>query len=136
MNIQRISTALRIWFESMPQVINQSIKKNIINFFMIFCWSTVAFGSTPQNISHAINPQGYDNITLSGVTSYDPQQLWIFAVEHAVKHSDELSIEDIAQAIQTDDVMTIQSIKGIGAKTAQRVIIDLKDKMMLPPLWV
>jgi Holliday junction DNA helicase RuvA len=37
---------------------------------------------------------------------------------------------DIAQAIQTDDVMTIQSIKGIGAKTAQRVIIDLKDKMV------
>lgn len=36
---------------------------------------------------------------------------------------------DIAQAIQTEDVRTIQSIKGIGAKTAQRVIIDLKDKM-------
>ena len=35
---------------------------------------------------------------------------------------------EIAQAIQTDDVRTIQSIKGIGAKTAQREIIDLKDK--------
>lgn len=37
---------------------------------------------------------------------------------------------EIAQAIQTEDVRTIQSIKGIGAKTAQRVIIDLKDKMV------
>lgn len=37
---------------------------------------------------------------------------------------------EIAHAIQTEDVLTIQSIKGIGAKTAQRVIIDLKDKMM------
>jgi len=37
---------------------------------------------------------------------------------------------EIAQAIQTDDVRTIQSIKGIGVKTAQRVIIDLKDKMI------
>ena len=38
--------------------------------------------------------------------------------------------EEIANAIQAEDVKTIQSIKGIGAKTAQRVIIDLKDKML------
>ena len=38
--------------------------------------------------------------------------------------------DEIAAAIQSEDVKTIQSIKGIGAKTAQRVIIDLKDKML------
>jgi Holliday junction DNA helicase RuvA len=38
--------------------------------------------------------------------------------------------EDIAQAIQTEDAMTIQKIKGIGAKTAQRVILDLKGKVL------
>ena len=37
---------------------------------------------------------------------------------------------EIAHAIQVEDVRTIQSIKGIGAKTAQRVIIDLKDKVL------
>ena len=37
--------------------------------------------------------------------------------------------EEIATAITTEDVKTIQSIKGIGVKTAQRVIIDLKDKV-------
>jgi Holliday junction DNA helicase RuvA len=37
--------------------------------------------------------------------------------------------EEIANAITTEDVKTIQSIKGIGVKTAQRVIIDLKDKV-------
>jgi Holliday junction DNA helicase RuvA len=38
--------------------------------------------------------------------------------------------DEIAQAIQSEDVRTIQGIKGIGTKTAQRVIIDLKDKML------
>ncbi len=37
--------------------------------------------------------------------------------------------EEIANAILTENVGLIQSIKGIGAKTAQRVILDLKDKV-------
>tara|TARA_R110002072_G_scaffold303031_1_gene491511 strand:- start:9533 stop:10108 length:576 start_codon:yes stop_codon:yes gene_type:complete len=37
---------------------------------------------------------------------------------------------EIANSITSEDAKTIQSIKGIGAKTAQRVIIDLKDKML------
>lgn len=37
--------------------------------------------------------------------------------------------DDIAQAIISEDVPSIQKIKGIGTKTAQRVIIDLKSKV-------
>lgn len=35
----------------------------------------------------------------------------------------------VQQAIANEDIRAIQSIKGIGAKTAQRVILELKDKM-------
>jgi len=41
-----------------------------------------------------------------------------------------LDPKQIIQAIAVGDVVTIQSIKGIGAKTAQRVILDLKDKVL------
>ncbi|MBR4787563.1 MAG: Holliday junction branch migration protein RuvA [Bacteroidales bacterium] len=39
-----------------------------------------------------------------------------------------MSVGEVLNAIATEDVRAIQSIKGIGAKTAQRVIIELKDK--------
>ena len=37
---------------------------------------------------------------------------------------------EIQQAIINEDVAKIQGVKGIGLKTAQRVIIDLKDKIV------
>lgn len=40
-----------------------------------------------------------------------------------------LSPEEISQAIMRDDVILLKTIKGIGAKTAQRIIIDLRDKL-------
>ena len=40
-----------------------------------------------------------------------------------------MTVNEIVGAIQTDNVNTIKSVKGIGLKTAQRVIIELKDKI-------
>jgi Holliday junction DNA helicase RuvA len=41
-----------------------------------------------------------------------------------------MTAEEIQQAIASENVSLIQSVKGIGAKTAQRVIVDLKDKIL------
>jgi holliday junction DNA helicase RuvA len=41
-----------------------------------------------------------------------------------------LEPKQIIQSIATGNLAVIQSIKGIGSKTAQRVILDLKDKVI------
>jgi len=40
-----------------------------------------------------------------------------------------LNSNEIRMAILKEDLVTLKSIKGIGMKSAQRIIIDLKDKM-------
>ena len=40
-----------------------------------------------------------------------------------------LTVNELSNAIVNEDIKTIQAVKGIGAKTAQRIVIDLKDKV-------
>ncbi len=41
-----------------------------------------------------------------------------------------LEPKQVIQALATGDIATIQAVKGIGSKTAQRAILDLKDKVL------
>lgn len=77
-----------------------------------------------------------DSHTLFGFSKQEEKELF----EHLISVSgigpsiaivmlSSLSSEEIIQAIVSEDVNTIQAVKGIGAKTAQRAIIELKDKL-------
>ena len=56
-------------------------------------------------------------ITVSGV---GPKAALAFLMQ--------LSVEEIAVAIMSEDILTLSKTPGIGKKTAQRVILELKDK--------
>lgn len=40
-----------------------------------------------------------------------------------------LTVNELSTAIANEDFKTIQRVKGIGTKTAQRIVVDLKDKV-------
>ncbi|MFN2389214.1 MAG: Holliday junction branch migration protein RuvA [Actinomycetota bacterium] len=46
------------------------------------------------------------------------------------------STDALRRALATDDVSALASVPGIGKKTAQRIVLDLKDKLALPDLEI
>lgn len=45
-----------------------------------------------------------------------------------------LAPDALRRALVTDDVEAIAAVPGIGKKTAQRIVLDLKEKLALPDL--
>lgn len=96
-----------------------------------------AYENAEENIKiHTVLIVREDSHTLYGFSKQDEKELF----EHLISVSgigpntaivmlSSLSSGEIVQALISEDVKTIQGIKGIGAKTAQRAIIELKDKL-------
>lgn len=77
-----------------------------------------------------------DSHTLFGFSDADEKQLFedLISVSGigpstAIMMLSAMSSAEIRHALVSEDVKSIQSIKGIGLKTAQRAIIELKDKL-------
>jgi len=77
-----------------------------------------------------------DSHTLYGFSELTEKTLFLLLISisgigpsTALMMFSSLSTNEIKSAIANEDVLVIQGVKGIGSKTAQRVILELKDKI-------
>jgi Holliday junction DNA helicase RuvA len=84
-----------------------------------------------------------DAIVLYGFPSYlDREFFELLLVTPGVGPSTALaalrtmSTGDLAAAIENDDAKTIATIPGIGPKTASRIVLELKGKVVVPDSYV
>ena len=77
-----------------------------------------------------------DNISLYGFVTKEELKLFELLIsvsgvgaKSAISMLSAISPSDFAMAIISEDVASIKKVPGVGAKTAQRIILELKDKL-------
>jgi Holliday junction DNA helicase RuvA len=77
-----------------------------------------------------------DNISLYGFASKEELKMFELLIsvsgvgaKSAISMLSAISPSDFAMAIISDDVAKLKKVPGVGEKTAQRIILELKDKL-------
>ena len=77
-----------------------------------------------------------DSYTLFGFFERQERQLFLLLISVSGVGANtarvilsSIAIDDLQSAIQTGNAAILKSVKGIGSKTAERIIVDLKDKV-------
>ena len=106
--------------------------------YQIFCPSETVRACherlTDQVFTHLIVRD--DSIQLYGFVSTDAREVFRkllpvgqIGPKLALQILSSLPTEALVEAIMTNDVTRLTTIKGIGEKTAQRILLDLRDKI-------
>lgn len=100
----------------------------------VYTYSVIKDQKTCRLLTHLVVKE--DALVLFGFSGEDERQLF----RHLISVSgvgagtarlilSSLTPDEISEAIVRGNVGALQRVKGIGGKTAQRIIIDLKDKL-------
>lgn len=84
-----------------------------------------------------------DALTLYGFVSEQEKSMFLklitvsgIGAKMGITILSDLNIESLALAIASSDIKTLSSIKGVGKKTAERIVLELREKVSsldLPP---
>ncbi len=116
---------------------NVVIECNGVGYFVKISLNTFSRITSDKNIKLYTQLQVREDAhTLYGFYSLKEREMFNYLISvsgiganTAIVMLSALTSEEIAMAIASDSVDTIKQVKGIGLKTAQRVIVDLKSKM-------
>jgi len=77
-----------------------------------------------------------DGVALFGFSNMEEKELFLKLIsvsgvgpKMAIGILSNISMQDLAKAIALNDVKILSTIKGVGKKTAERIAIELKDKV-------
>lgn len=84
-----------------------------------------------------------DALTLYGFVSAEERDLFRLLLNHvsgigpklALAVLSGMSVENFKVAVVAGDVAAISHIKGVGKKTAERIVLELKDKVGVAAAW-
>lgn len=80
-----------------------------------------------------------DGLTLYGFSTLQERRIFAQLItvsgigcKMAIAVLSNVSVNDLASAIVTGDSKKLSAVKGIGKKTAERIVLELKEKIIVP----
>lgn len=79
-----------------------------------------------------------DGIALYGFSSLEEKNLFLKLIsvqgvgpKMGIGILSQMSSSDVVKAVGTGDIKRLSTVKGLGRKTAERIVLELKDKMSI-----
>jgi|YelNatPaOPRAMG01_1025707.scaffolds.fasta_scaffold248585_2 Holliday junction DNA helicase RuvA len=131
----------KIFFKTPTYVI---IENNGIGYFVeVSLQTSERINEGEETLLYIYQQVSEDTINLFGFKEKEERELFLLLItvpgvgpKVAMRVLSGLSIEEIYQGIITEDVSVFKNVPGIGKKTAERMIVELKQKIEKIPVLV
>jgi Holliday junction DNA helicase RuvA len=131
----------KIFFKTPTYVI---IENNGIGYFVeVSLQTSERINEGEETLLYIYQQVSEDTINLFGFKEKEERELFLLLItvpgvgpKVAMRVLSGLSIEEIYQGIITEDVSIFKNVPGIGKKTAERMIVELKQKIEKIPVLV